>query len=214
MTGLTSSVTTQIRQAERSDALHVAAIIDIAGHGIALEEWMERLDSDNSVISAVRRIVIEDDSQPYHYSQAHLIEIDGTIAGGLIGGVITQKSAPADSTPAYLQPLLALENRVPGYWSVVAVAIYPEYRGRGLASKLLDYAIALAGRLDAPGLSIVTEDTNASSLNLYKKKGFIVAETLPWLPYASRLGPTRWVMLTRPSWRTPSPKAGREALLR
>ena len=196
MTAATVSI--HIRQAERSDALHVAAIIDIAGHGIAHEEWMERLDSDNSVIGAARRIVIEDHSQPYHYSQAHLIEIDGTIAGGLIGGIITQGSAPANSLPAYLQPLIALENRVPGYWSVVGIAIYREYRGRGLASKLLDYAIALAGRLDAPGLSIVTEDTNASSLTLYKKKGFTVAETLPWLPYGGRLGPTRWVMLTRP----------------
>ena len=47
-----------IRQAERNDALHVAALIDIAGHGIEAELWNSKIDSDQSPIAAARRMII------------------------------------------------------------------------------------------------------------------------------------------------------------
>jgi ribosomal protein S18 acetylase RimI-like enzyme len=99
--------------------------------------------------------------------------------------------------PPYLEPLVTLENLVPGYWSIVAIAIYAEFRGKGLASKLLDHAVQLASQSGARGLSIVVEDSNTAAITLYKKKGFETAESLPWLAYGGRIGPNNWLMLTR-----------------
>jgi ribosomal protein S18 acetylase RimI-like enzyme len=73
----------------------------------------------------------------------------------------------------------------------------PEFRGRGLAARLLDHAGGLAGDAGARGLSIVVEDTNQAAIALYKKQGFEVAEVMPWVAYGDRLGPREWVMLTR-----------------
>jgi ribosomal protein S18 acetylase RimI-like enzyme len=186
-----------IRQATTEDALHVAAIIDIAGHGIDLDLWLEQRDEDHSVLSAARRLVLEDTRLPYHYTNACMIEVGGKVAGGMVGGLTVEDDAPAQWIPPYLVPLLALETRLPGFWSVVAVALYREFRGQGLAARLLDHAGKLANEAGARGLSIVVEDTNTPAIALYKQQGFAVHETMPWVAYGDRLGPKEWVMLTR-----------------
>jgi ribosomal protein S18 acetylase RimI-like enzyme len=186
---------TRIRRAESGDALHVAAIVDMGGHGIDLGRWMECRDSDHSVLSAARRLVIEDRTLPYHYSRAHVVEVDGRVAGGMIGGLVTEE--PGLSEPPYLEPLVALENRALGFWNILAIAIYAEFRGQGLASKLLDHADELAAKSGARGLSIVVEDTNTPAFTLYAKKGFVKADSLSWVAYGGRMGPTNWLMLTK-----------------
>ena len=75
----------------------------------------------------------------------------------------------------------------------LAIAIYAEFRGQGLASNLLDHAVQLASRSGARGVSIpVVEDTNTAAITLYMKKGFEKAETLPWIAYGGRVGPANW----------------------
>jgi ribosomal protein S18 acetylase RimI-like enzyme len=191
-------MSSRIRQADIGDALHVAAIIDIAGHGIDLDHWMKTRDSDHLVLSAARRLVLEDCKLEYHYSRAYMLELDGRVAGGLIGGLIAEEGR-LQEWPPHLEPLVTLENRVPGYWNILAIAIYAEFRGQGLASSLLDHAVQLASRSGARGVSIVVEDTNTAAITLYMKKGFEKAETLPWIAYGGRVGPANWLMLTKPS---------------
>ncbi len=141
--------------------------------------------------------MLEDHKLVYHYSRAHLLDLDGRVAGGLIGGLVCEGPGSEDWSPPHLEPLVTLENRVPGYWNIVAIAVYAEFRGKGLASKLLDHAAQLASQSGARGLSIVVEDTNTAAIALYRKKGFAEAETLPWIAYGGRSGPRTWVMLTR-----------------
>ncbi len=172
-------------------------IVDIAGHGIDLDHWMKVRDGNHSVFSAARSLVIEDRGLPYHYSRAHVLELDGRVAGGLVGGLITGESRAEEELPSHLQPLVALENRVSGYWNILALAVYPEVRGQGLASRLLDHAVKLACQSGAPGLSIVVEDTNTLAIALYTKRGFKKAESLPWIAFGERVGPAEWLMLTK-----------------
>jgi ribosomal protein S18 acetylase RimI-like enzyme len=190
-------MSSRIRQADIGDALHVAAIIDIAGHGIDLDRWMQARDSDHSVLAAARRLVLEDLELPYHYTRAHMLELDGRVAGGMVGGLIAEESRAQELLPRYIEPLVTLENRVSGYWNVLAIAIYPEFRGQGLASQLLDHAVQLATQSRARGLSIVVENTNTAAVALYTKKGFEKAESLPWTGYGGRVGPANWLMLTK-----------------
>ncbi|MFT3730045.1 MAG: GNAT family N-acetyltransferase [Hyphomicrobium sp.] len=188
----------RIRRAHINDALDIAAFVDIAGHGVDLDQWMTARDGDELVFSAARRLVTEDLSLPYHYSRAHIVEVGGRVAGGLIGGLIAKEEAAQEGDPAHVEPLIALENRVPGYWNIFAIAVYPEFRGRGLASTLLDYADHLALQIGARGLSIVAEDTNARARALYEKRGFKIEASLPWIAFGGRVGPSQWLMLTKP----------------
>jgi ribosomal protein S18 acetylase RimI-like enzyme len=189
-------MSTLIRPAQRNDALHVAALIDIAGHGIEADFWAENVDGDGSPISAARRLILDNHDLPYHLSRAWVVDIDGEIAGGLVGSLNPDAPSPAVDFPSYFEPLLELETLVPGYWAVIAVAVYREFRGRGLARTLLDHARDQAKSLSAPGLSIVVEDTNSAAISLYRRWGFVDLETRPWLPYRGRMGPRSWVLLT------------------
>lgn len=186
-----------IRPATRNDALHVAALVDLAGHGIEVEHWINSAGDDHSPLAAARQMIIADETLPYHLSKAHLLEIDGEVAAGLIGGLITAGAEIEAQFPDYYGPLLELESFVPGYWAVICVAVYPEFRRQGLARRLLDHAAAEARRLKASGLSIVVEESNTKALALYRDWGFSERETRPWLPYGGRSGPKNWVLLTR-----------------
>jgi ribosomal protein S18 acetylase RimI-like enzyme len=187
----------RIRPAQRSDALHVAAFVDIAGHGIEMQEWRSRVDKGHSVFAAARRTVLEDTAQPYHYSRAHMLEADGEVAAGLIGGIVEATTSGSTDTPAYVRPLVELETSVPGSWLLLVIATYPEYRGRGFGALLMEHARQCAIRDGAAEMSLVTEDTNRGALGLYQRHGFREVETRPWLAYDGLSGPTKWIRLVR-----------------
>lgn len=188
-----------IRPAARNDALHVAAIIDLAGHGVDLDSWAAAAAQDGALLDAARRAVSTDPTQPVHYSKAWLAEIDGDIAGGLVGGIIEPGADHSTliDTPA-LAPLVELETLMPGWWLVLALAVYREFRGRGIARALLDHADRLGRQAGASGLFLIVEDTNAEALALYGREGFRTAERRPWLRYGHRTGPSEWILMTRP----------------
>lgn len=187
-----------IRHADKNDAPHVAALIDIAGHGIEGEFWQSSAGEELSAINAARRMIIEDGTLPYHYSKAHLCELEGEVAGGLIGGQIQEATVILADFPPYFAPLLELETHVPGFWAVIGIAVYPEFRGRGIASRLLEHAKSQAVMTGSKGLSLVVENNNETALALYRKFGFAEAGSRPWLSFAGRSGPTSWVLMTLP----------------
>ena len=202
---------TTIRPAERKDALHVAALVDMAGHGIDLGRWLKDRNGDLSVIGAARRAVLDPRNRSYHFSNAQLVEIDGEVAGALVGGMIQPNNSEHMEAEPHIVPLLTLESRLVGWWSIVATAIYPEFRGRGLARLLLNHAERLARDCGAVGLSLVVEDANAAAVAVYRRAGYEPAETLPWVAYDGHSGPREWVMMTRPftpGSAVPGPAAG------
>jgi ribosomal protein S18 acetylase RimI-like enzyme len=187
----------RIRPAERADALHVAAFVDIAGHGIEMQEWRARAGTGHSVFAAARRVVLEEIGQPYHYSHAHMLEADGEVAAGLIGGIVEAPTSGSADTPAYVRPLVELETSVPGSWLLLVIATYPEHRRKGFADLLMEHARQCAIRDGASEMSLVTEDTNLAALGLYIRHGFREVETRPCLAYHGLSGPTRWIRLVR-----------------
>lgn len=186
-----------IRRATRNDAPHVATIIDMAGHGVDLDGWAAAA-KDGALLDAARRAVLADDTQPVHFSKAWLAEIDGDVAGGLVGSLIlpdADHSTLIDS-PA-LAPLAELETLMTGWWLVLAVGVYPEFRGRGVARALLDEADRLGRQAGAPGLFLIVEDNNAEAIALYRRAGFQAVDSRPWLPYGGWTGPSAWVLMSK-----------------
>ena len=187
----------KIRPARKNDAAHVAVLMDIAAHGIESAFWAAEQDPDHSLLSVARTRIIEDTSLAYHLSRSRLLDVGGDVAGVLIGGIVQADAGIPSGFPPFLAPVLELETAAANHWAVIAVAIYPEHRGRGLAKLLLNHALELAVGERAAGLSLVVEDTNTPALSLYSGMGFVERDSRPWLPYGTRRGPSRWLLLTR-----------------
>jgi ribosomal protein S18 acetylase RimI-like enzyme len=164
----------------------VAAIIDIAGHGIDMDYWNKDREPDHSILAAARRLVLRHSGLAYHYRE---------IAGGLIGNLVEAEAQ--ESNTSYITPLQILENRFPGYWSFIAIATYEEFRGKGLATELLEHGLDLARKANAIGASIVVENTNAAAIKIYDRMGFGLRESRKWLSYGDRTGPTDWLLMAR-----------------
>ena len=188
----------EIRPAQKNDAVHVAALMDIAGHGIESAFWAANASADGSAFEGARQRIIEDRSLPSHLSRALMLDVDGEVAGTLIGGPVPPGAEAPPGFPDYFAPLLALEAHAAEHWAVIGLAVYPEYRGRGFARLLLHHAETLARRSGSVGVSLVVEDDNERALALYRSAGFAEQERRRWLPYGNRTGPAYWLLLSRP----------------
>jgi ribosomal protein S18 acetylase RimI-like enzyme len=61
------------------------------------------------------------------------------------------------------------------YWYLYTIGVLPEAQGKGLASRLMNPVIDLCKTLKTP---LFLETANLRNVEIYRKKGFVVTETL------------------------------------
>ncbi len=94
-------------------------------------------------------------------------------------------------------PLHELMNRAAGTWYLHALAAYPEQRGCGVGTALLVEANRLAADAGAPGLSLITSDTNIGARRLYERYGFRETARRKIVKHQWQHPGTDWVLLTK-----------------
>jgi ribosomal protein S18 acetylase RimI-like enzyme len=91
----------------------------------------------------------------------------------LLGYLLPERPEPiSPDLPAMFVSLQELENLAPGTWYVNVLALYPQFRGRGLGTRLLGLADRIAEDAGSGGLSIIVSDTNAGARRLYERCGY------------------------------------------
>ena len=60
-----------------------------------------------------------------------------------------------------------------------ALAVHPDFRGKGLASKLLQKTIELSQQLNMKQISLEVRVDNVTAIKLYQQKGFQISKQLP-----------------------------------
>ncbi|HSO07009.1 MAG TPA: GNAT family N-acetyltransferase [Pelomicrobium sp.] len=188
------------RRAVAGDAPALARLIDLAGEGLPAALWQRTAAPGQSALEVgMARAAREEGG--FSYRNAVVAEIDGGVAGMLLGYRQPDPYDPGDlaQLPEPVRPLLMLEARAPGSWYVNGLAVFPEYRGRGLASGLLGVAAALARQAGAPVLSVIVGEWNGAARRLYEREGYREAGRLAAvaLPGVGRAG--EWILLTRPA---------------
>ena len=76
------------------------------------------------------------------------------------------------------------------------LAVYPEFRRRGVARRLLGEARRRAGD-DA--LSLIVASANTPALSLYEAFGFVEAARLPILKEGWACASEAWVLMVKPA---------------
>lgn len=184
-----------LRAATRDDARALAQIIDIAGEGLPGYLWAGmagpgEAPRDVGMARAAR------DAGGFSWRNAHLAEVDGQVAGGLISYRLGTDPEPLDDLPPMLRPLQALENRAPGSHYVNAIATLAPFRGRGVGRALMAQAAALGA--EAPELSLIVSSGNAPALRLHARLGYGERAREPMVGNGWRATGSHWVLMVRP----------------
>lgn len=191
--------TPTIRPAGLRDATHLAALVDIAGEGFASHFWSGMTEAGQSPFEVGRGRARRDEGA-FTWRNAHIAEIDGDVAGALIGYRIPDTADPAgfEELAPIVRPLAELEAEAPSHWYVNVLAVFPEYRGMGIGSALLRHA-DLIGKAVAPaGMAIIVASENAGAVKLYQRCGYRAAARRPVVPFPGYRRGGDWLLLTKP----------------
>ena len=186
-----------IREATPDDATALAELINFAGEGMPLYLWSKRAEPGQSPWD-VGRARARRTEGGFSYRNAFVCEIDSKIAAMLLGYSLPDDPVPiGPDMSAMFVPLQELENLAPGSWYINVLAAYPEHRGMGLGTRLLDLAEDLARKAGHGTLSIIVSDANAGARRLYEKCGYTEIASRP-LVMDDWINPGKnWVLLTK-----------------
>jgi ribosomal protein S18 acetylase RimI-like enzyme len=165
-----------VRPATLADASALAVLVDIAADGMAVQMWRTLAAPAQSPVE-VGRARARREEGGFSYRNTFVAETDGEIAASLVGYRLDD---PYDLTgleamPEFVRPLVRLESRAPGSWYVNVLATFPEFRGRGIGSKLLEVADSIGRQSAARAMSVIVGSWNDGAMRLYERTGYAPA---------------------------------------
>ena len=131
-------------------------------------------------------------------------ELDGRPAGAILTYAVGQEPEALDGLPPLFVPLVVLENQAPGTHYVNVLAVLPEFRRCGVASRLLARAVEEAG--ERP-LSLIVSDANVGARATYAALGFRDGPTESMVKDGWNGRGETWILMIR----DPRPMPGRGA---
>ncbi|WP_305985868.1 GNAT family N-acetyltransferase [Roseibium sp. MMSF_3544] len=188
-------LTPPLKLATEADAPELAELVNYAGEGLPHYIWAG---------------LAAEGQEPWEVGRARQAEKarDGTVVvvdhgTGAVAGLTGYKigAAPveiADDFPALFRPLQELENQALASWYVNVLACYPEYRGQGLGSRLLDLAEEIARSEGLQKTSVIVADNNTGARRLYERKGYKEAAKAPCVKEDWETDTEYWVLLIKP----------------
>ncbi|NIC06577.1 GNAT family N-acetyltransferase [Billgrantia bachuensis] len=189
---------TTIRKAKVEDAPKLAELMNLAGEGIPAYLWERMADPGEEVMAfGIRRVAGTESG--FSYTNAHVAECDGVIAGMLLGYRIPDpyEIGPLDEIPAVVRPLVEMEALVPGSWYVNAVATDSAHRGQGVGRILMEEAERLAAEARAATLSLIVAEQNAAALQLYEKLGYQIQARRPIVQFPRCPHTGDWILMIK-----------------
>ncbi|MEJ6844602.1 GNAT family N-acetyltransferase [Sinorhizobium fredii] len=184
-----------LRFASEADARELADLVNFAGEGLPLYIW-EGLAKDGQNPWEVGRA-----RQIERVREGQIVVVDfgdGAVAG-LTGYPIGSEPKPiGDDFPALFRPLQELENKALESWYVNVLACYPEYRGQGLGSRLLNLAEQIARDGELRRMSVIVANKNAGARRLYERHGYEEVAALPCVKEGWETDTEHWVLLIKP----------------
>jgi ribosomal protein S18 acetylase RimI-like enzyme len=188
-----------LRPAHKDDARALAELIDIAGEGFGTYLWSQAAGPGETALDVGMRRAQRDEGG-FSYRNATVAEIDGNIAGLLLGYRLAgpYDTGDLERLPALMRPLVELESVAPASWYVNALAAFPEFRNKGLGTRLLAEAETIARKVKAPSLSIIVAEANEGAKRLYLRSGYAATARRRLVPFPGLPHGGDWLLLTKP----------------
>ena len=121
----------KIRNANRSDAMDLAHLVNMAGYGLAYHLWSEMAESGQDPWDVGRQRAGREEGS-FAWTNAQIAEMDGAVAAGIVSYDIgLEPEAIEPGTSEAIAALIELENKVLGSFDINVLAVYPGIPGNG-----------------------------------------------------------------------------------
>ena len=108
-----------------------------------------------------------------------------------------------EDLPAFIRPLVELEQCVPGSFYINMLATYAQYRNQSVGTKLMHIVDQLAHAANCNRTSIEVFEQNTGALRLYRRLGYRILERRAVVPHPCHPYNGQIVLLTRELGDTP-----------
>ena len=171
------------RAATREDSGKIAELFRISSDGVVEYVWStlapEYPGLEPLEIGAVRYAQEEGN---FSYTNCVVAEREGEVVGQLCTYLV-ESGAEMTDEPAdpILEPYERLE--IPGTLYISSLAVFGEFRGMGLGTKMLSIARDQARESSLDALSLLVFEQNIGAVRLYQRKGFREVDRAPVVPH-------------------------------
>ncbi len=160
----------QLRPARKSECRTIARLYAISSDGVSEYVWTREAQAGEDILDVGQRRYEREDSV-FSYKNCTLAVLGDAIAGMMVAFPVNAGDAPSAPDPdPVLAPYAQLEVR-PSFY-VCGVALFPEYRGRGIGGRMMACAEERARALKFRQLSLVVFERNTAAARLYARLGY------------------------------------------
>lgn len=174
---------TRLRPAHKKDCRTIAELYRISSDGVADYIWQGLAESGEAYIEVGERRYAREDTV-FSYRNCTVAERNAEVIGMLVAFPVEPDSEVNDSdeeVDPVLKPYSELER--PGSFYICGMALFPEYRGQGLGTRMLELARHQAYQRGLDELSLIVFEQNAGAKRLYERHGFREVDRRPVVPH-------------------------------
>lgn len=166
-----------LRWARREDSEHIARLFQISAGGVADYIW-NLIDPSGRPLLEIGTERYARENAVFSYENCVMADIDGAVAGMMH---VFQMRQPVEVDEEDIDPVLRPydELELPNTFYISGIAFYPEHRGQGIGSRLLDLASEIARDRKLDGVSLIAFAQNEAAVRLYLRKGYEIVDSRP-----------------------------------
>ena len=188
----------EIINAKREHANTLAHLVNLAGEGIPEYLW-SLMKTDGESAMDVGRYRAEREEGGFSYTNAVVCIKDSELLGMILAypqddpyelGDITQYSN-------VVRPLVELESLAPGSWYINAIATFEDYRGKGVARRLMENSEIRAHSSGCKEISLIVASKNIPARTLYASLGYQAVDSRPVVPYPGGMHGGDWLLMIK-----------------
>ena len=158
------------RPALKSECRTIASLYSICSDGVADYIWTKLAEPGEDILDVGQRRYEREDLM-FSYRNCTVVTVAGKVAGMLVAfPVQVDPDAEGQEQDPVLAPYHRLEEDDSYY--ICGVALFPEYRGRGIGSRLMALAEQQARQRGLKKLSLIVFEQNSGAKRLYDNLGY------------------------------------------
>jgi ribosomal protein S18 acetylase RimI-like enzyme len=157
----------EFRPAKKEECRIIAELYSISSNGVANYIWTKLAKPGEDILDVGERRYEREDTF-FSYKNCTVVEVDGVISGMMVAFPMVADDE-IDEDPV-LAPYSRLEEDNSYY--ICGVALYPEYRGKGIGHQFMALAKKQAILKGIHKLSLIVFEDNENALGIYQELGY------------------------------------------